>query len=122
MKLYNDHIAEQPTLEATEWLESQGYNVEVAETRVVGSESSDKAYLIQKVTTTQVPFAQADVAADQTSLVLCSCDDCRYRSFEHVDVEQSLEGFRSCKHGRAEFKIVRAQADENQAQLFDTGQ
>jgi len=122
MKLYSEHIAEAPTLEATEWLEQQGYNIDIEETRVVGSESSDKAYLVQKVQTTQVPFKKADVAADQTSLVLCSCDDCRYRSFEHVDVEQSLAGFRSCKHGRAEFKIVRAQADESQAQLFDTGQ
>jgi hypothetical protein len=122
MKLYSDHIAEQPTLEATEWLESQGYNIDIEETRVVGSESSDKAYIVQKVTTTQVPFKQADVAADQTSLVLCSCDDCRYRSFEHVDVKQSLEGFKTCKHGRKELKIVRAQADESQAQLFDTGQ
>jgi hypothetical protein len=122
MKLYTDHIAVAPKLEATEWLEQQGYNVEVAKTRVVPSESSDKAYVVQKVTTTQVPFKQADVAADQTSLVLCSCDDCRYRSFEHVDVEQSLEGFKTCKHGRAEFKIVRAQSDESQAQLFDTGQ
>jgi hypothetical protein len=119
MKLYSEHIADQPTLEATDWLEQQGYNVEVAETRVVGSESSDKAYLVQKVQTTQVPFAKADVAADQTSLVLCSCDDCRYRSFEHVDVEQSLEGFKSCKHGRKAFKTVRAQQDKDQERLFD---
>jgi hypothetical protein len=122
MKLYSQHIAEHPTLEATEWLKQQGYNCDVEATRVVASDSSDNAYVVQKVTTTSVPFERADVAADQTSLVLCSCDDCRYRSFEHVNVEQSLEGFRSCKHGRAEFKIARAQADENQSQLFDTGQ
>jgi hypothetical protein len=122
MKLYSDHIAELPVLETTEWLQQQGYNIDIEETRVVPSESSDNAYVVQKVQTTSVPFKQADVAADQISLVLCSCDDCRYRSFEHVDVDQSLEGFRSCKHGRAEFKIVRAQSDQNQAQLFDTGQ
>ena len=119
MKLYSEHIAELPTLEAVEWLDQQGYNLDVEATRIVGSDSSDKAYVVQKVTTTSVPFAQADVAADQTSLVLCSCDDCRYRSFEQVQVEQSLEGFRTCKHGRKAFKTVRAQQDKDQERLFD---
>ena len=119
MKLHTEHIAELPTLEATEWLDQQGYNLDVEATRVVASDSSDKAYIVQKVTTTSVPFARADVAADQTSLVLCSCDDCRYRSFEEVQAEQSLEGFKSCKHGRKAFKTVRAQQDDDQERLFD---
>jgi len=50
MNLYTEHIAELPTLEAVEWLDQQGYNLDVEATRIVGSDSSDKAYVVQKVT------------------------------------------------------------------------
>lgn len=122
MKLYSEHVKEPPELDATEWLDQHGYNVEVKETRVVQSDSNpDKCYIVQKVETTQVPFERADVVADGVELTLCSCDGCRYHSFESVDVEQSLKGYDSCKHSRV-FREERAQGDESQTQIFDVGQ
>jgi hypothetical protein len=117
MKLYEEHLEATPTLGVTEWLDQQGYNVEVLDTRIVPSESSDKCYVVQRIETTKVPFARADVAADSIELVVCSCDSCRYHSFENVDVEQSLGGFSSCKHSRV-FREAKAKADDNQVQLL----
>jgi len=117
MKLYKEHLEATPTLGVTEWLDQQGYNAEVLNTRIVESESSDKCYVVQRIETTKVPFARADVAADQIELVVCSCDSCRYHSFENVDVDQSLGGFSSCKHSRV-FREEKAKADDNQVQLL----
>lgn len=116
MKLYPEHIAKEPTLEAVEWLDQQGYNVEVKDTRIVESSDREKAYVVQRVETTIVPFERADVAADQTEIVLCSCDSARYHSFANVDIEKSLDGFSSCKHSRV-FREQKAKADPNQATL-----
>ena len=117
MELYNEHLATEPELECIEWLDQHGYNVEITDTRIVESESSNKCYVVQRIETTKVPFARADVAADQIELVVCSCDSCRYHSFENVDVEQSLGGFSSCKHSRV-FREKRAENDEDQVQLL----
>ena len=116
MKLYTEHLEATPTLGVTEWLDQQGYNVEVLDTRIVESESSDKCYVVQRIETTKVPFERADVAADQIELVVCSCDSCRYQSFANVDVEQSLGGFSSCKHSKV-YREEKAKQDDNQIQL-----
>lgn len=119
MKLKSDHLTNPPELEAVEWLDQHGYNCEIQDTRIVQSESDpDKCYAVQRVETTKVPFERADVVADKTELVVCSCDSCRYQSFDSVDVEQSLSGFESCKHSRV-YREEQARQDQSQAQLFD---
>ena len=120
MKLYTKHLKDPPELEAVEWLSQQGYNVEVKDTRIVESSSAEKAYVVQRVETTRVPFERADVAADKTEIVLCSCDSGRYHSFKKVDIEQSLDGFDPCKH-RKVYRKQKARADPNQQAIFDTG-
>jgi hypothetical protein len=119
MKLYPDHVKSVPELDATNWLSRNGYNVDIQDTRIVQSESDpEKAYVVQKVETTKVPFERADCVADAISIILCSCDSCRYQSFDSVDVEQSLSGFETCKHSRV-YREENARQDESQAQLFD---
>ena len=120
MKLYPEHIAKEPTLEAVEWLDQQGYNCEIKETRIVESSDREKAYVVQRVETTKVPFERADVVEDTQEYILCSCDSARYHSFTSVDVEKSLDGHSPCKHSRV-FREQKAQDDPNQA-IFDVGQ
>jgi hypothetical protein len=119
MKLYPDHVKSAPELDATNWLSRNGYNVDIQDTRIVQSDSDpEKAYVVQKVETTKVPFERADCVADGVTLILCSCDGCRYHSFDSVDVEQSLSGYSACKHSRV-YREENARQDESQAQLFD---
>ena len=117
MKLYPEHIAKEPTLEVCEELDQHGYPVDVLETRIASSESSDKCYIVQRIQTTTVPFERADVAADETELVVCSCPSGMFHSFENVKLDTSLSGYSACKHAGV-FREQRAKQDDQQGTLI----
>jgi len=128
MNLYTDHLKTTATPEGVireheylGFLRDNGYNVNsVSDTRVVGSETKDHAYLIARVETLKLPTShpESDVVVDGAQIIVCSCDDWHYN--QSADVSESgvhPTACGKCKHIIAEFRAEQARDDDSQDTL-----
>jgi len=122
-ELYQDHIEVGNRVEHTRFkqLREHDHRPTYEDLRVVESGSSDKAYLVAKVSCLDSPFdpETTDVAADTVDGVpLCSCDDSWFRGTADFEIgERKPSEFEPCKHQRAAYREERARADESQTEL-----
>jgi hypothetical protein len=96
-----------------------GYPVDIeALYSVVNQKPQDEnsGNLVAKITTTAVPLDEADVAKDELTRWVCSCED-----FQHnrgVDLEEKrIASWGVCKHIQNVDPTIRAEADDNQTNL-----
>ena len=117
MELNSDHINEFAELDVVESLRTQGYNIDVLDSRVCPSSSSDEAYILQKIQTTETATPD-DLLAEQIETWVCSCPS---YLFQHSPVTskgpENMGNATSCKHIRADVKAEKAKADKTQATL-----
>ena len=117
MKLNEDHIQTFAELEVVTSLKAKGYDITVVESRVCPSSSSDEAYILQKIKTTETSNPD-DLIAEQTEAWVCSCPDFL---FNHSPVTKSgpdnIKEVGTCKHCLATVRELKAKADNNQATL-----
>lgn len=99
--LYTEHMtgtANGLMHERFEQLQDRNLRPEYVEHKVIGSESSDQAYLVSKVETLTVPFESADVSADTTTVWLCGCPSFHYHSSAGIEVDMNPADIEPCKH------------------------
>ncbi len=123
MKLYDDHLIYDSSLQhrRVHQLNANGYNPEYVETRVVESESRDRAYLLGKLRVLDVPFEDADASEDTITAWVCSCDDFWFSQSDGIEDGEPPSSMGECKHVRQTVKVERARADEGQDTLGVTG-
>lgn len=120
--LFEEHLAGTANglvHERFDQLKDRNLRPEYLDHKVVGSESSDHAYLVSKVETLTVPFENADIAADTAEIILCSCDQHYYRCSAGLEVDMNPEEVQHCKHCRSAFRAEKAKADANQQKLVE---
>lgn len=120
MNLYEDHLLLDNGIQhrRVSQLHAQNKNPTYQETRVVQSETSGHAYILGKIGVLEVPFPEADVAADAVEVWVCSCDDFHFSQSDGVETgERAPSECGECKHITDEVKVERAKADEGQASL-----
>jgi len=119
--LYDKHLAwteDGLQLDRLTDMKEQDLRPEIQECKTMPSESNNGDYLVAKVDVLDRPFEAADISADQTEIIACSCSDWYFNlsaGIEHGDIAPSEIGV--CKHGRAAYKAIKAQADESQTGL-----
>lgn len=118
--LYEEHLVLDGHLQhrRVSQLKARDRHPEYRETRVVESDSSDRAYLLGKVRVLTRAFEDADVSDDQTTIWVCSCDDYYFNQSDGLeDGSRSVVAVGECKHVRGEVKASRAMADDRQMGL-----
>lgn len=117
MKIHTDHVDSHPTLEVVTSLRADGYNVDVQETRVCPSSSSDEVYYLQAIETTTEAYP-ADIVDSQTSAWVCSCPNFL---FQHSPVTSkgpnTVGEMGQCKHIISEVREAKAKNDDSQTTL-----
>jgi hypothetical protein len=117
MKLNEDHIQEFAELEVVESLRAEGYNIDVMESRVCPSSSSDEAYILQKIQTTETANP-ADLVAERTEAWVCSCPAFLFKESPVTDSgAEDVGSMGTCKHLAAKVRELKATNDNNQATL-----
>ena len=117
MKLNEDHIQTFAELEVVTSLKAKGYDVTVVESRVCPSSSSDEAYVLQKLKTTETANPD-DLIAEQTEAWVCSCPAFLYKESPVTDGgAKNIGDMGTCKHLNAEVRELKAKSDNNQATL-----
>ena len=117
MKLNEDHIQTFAELEVVTSLKAKGYDITVVESRVCPSSSSDEAYVLQKIKTTETANPD-DLIAEQTEAWVCSCPAFLYKESPVTDSGANNVGdMGTCKHLNAEVRELKAKSDNNQATL-----
>ena len=117
MKLNEDHIQTFAELEVVTSLKAKGYDITVVESRVCPSSSSDEAYILQKLKTTETATPD-DLIAEQTEAWVCSCPAFLYKESPVTDSgANNIGDMGTCKHLNAEVRELKAENDNNQATL-----
>ena len=104
----------QPVDALTIWERHPG----VVATYAVPSSDGETAYLVREIECLSKPFEEADVAADQVTIHVCSCEDFEYRKWYGSEPDE-IANPQTCKHINA-LKSERATADESQVTLGET--
>ena len=98
-------------------MENSNRNPEVLEMHAVPSNSRpDMAHLVKKLEVLTKPFEQADVAADTTTVWVCSCENFQYERWPSDGSIPDLETLPQCRHCN-ELKPIKAKDDESQSEL-----
>lgn len=117
MRINTDHVDVHPTLEVVTSLRADGYAVDVTETRVCPSSSTDEVYYLQAIETTEEAYP-ADIVESETSTCVCSCPSFL---FQHSPVTSkgpnTVGEMGQCKHTISEVRTEKAKADDNQSTL-----
>jgi len=117
MKINTDHVDGHPTLEVVTSLRADGYAVDVTETRVCPSSSTEEVYYLQNIETTEEAYP-ADIVESQTSAWVCSCPNFL---FQHSPVTKNgpntVGEMGQCKHIISEVRTEKAKADDKQSTL-----
>ena len=117
MKLNEDHLTDFAELEVVTSLKAKGYDITVVESRVCPSSSSDEAYILQKLKTTETANPD-DLIAEQTEVWVCSCPAFLYKESPVTDSgPENVGSMGTCKHLNAEVRELKAKSDNNQATL-----
>ena len=117
MKIDDSHVDGFTDLEVVESLRTQGYNIDVEESRVCPSSSSDYAYILQKIRTTETANPD-DLIAEQTEAWVCSCPAFLYKESPVTDSgANNIGDMGTCKHLRSKVRELKAKSDNNQATL-----
>ena len=117
MKLNEDHIQTFAELEVVTSLKAKGYDITVVESRVCPSSSSDEAYVLQKLKTTETANPD-DLIAEQTEAWVCSCPAFLYKESPVTDSgANNIGDMGTCKHLNSEVRELKAKSDNNQATL-----
>ena len=117
MKLNEDHIQEFAELEVVTSLKAKGYDITVVESRVCPSSSSDEAYVLQKIKTTETATPD-DLIAEQTEAWVCSCPAFLFKESPITESgSENVGSMGTCKHLNAEVRELKAKSDNNQATL-----
>jgi len=117
MKINSDHVDEHPTLEVVTSLRADGYAVDVTETRVCPSSSSEEVYYLQNIETTEEAYP-ADIVESQTTAWVCSCPNFLFQHSPVTDSGPNTVGeMGQCKHIRSEVRTEKAKNDNNQTTL-----
>lgn len=96
-----------------------GYPVDITELHSVVNQKpqdEDSGYLVAKITTTEVPLDEADVATDEISMYACSCPAFQFQEVPDLK-ETTITDCGQCKHLRSVDPVAKAKADENQTEL-----
>ena len=118
MKLNEDHIQTFAELEVVTSLKARGYDVTVVESRVCPSSSSDEAYILQKLKTTETANPD-DLIAEQTEAWVCSCPAFLYKESPVTDSGANNIGeMGTCKHLRSKVRELKAKSDNKQSELL----
>lgn len=91
---------------------------EYVDLQIVPSSSEDHSYLVGRVRVLDKPQPIADIADDETEIIVCSCDDWYFTQSKHVDKDKKPSDCGTCKHGKAAYKSVQAAADDAQQSLL----
>jgi hypothetical protein len=120
-ELYSDHLEwtqEGLQLDRLTDMEERDLRPEVQDVKIVPSSSDNGVYLVAQVKVLDKPFEQADITADKTELVCCSCSDWYFNRSVGVETgDTSPSEIGTCKHGRSAYKHLSAQADDSQETL-----
>ena len=117
MKLNEDHLTDFAELEVVTSLKAEGYDITVVESRVCPSSSSDEAYILQKLKTTETANPD-DLVAERTKAWVCSCPAFLYKESPVTDSGANNIGeMGTCKHLRSKVRELKAKSDNNQATL-----
>ena len=98
-------------------LESRDMRPEVKDCKIVPSSSNNGAYLVAKVECLDKPFEEADITADKTELIACSCSDWYFNRSSGLEADTAPSDVSTCKHGRKAYKHINAAHDESQSEL-----
>ena len=117
MKVNTDHVDGHPTLEVVTSLRADGYAVDVTETRVCPSSSTEEVYYLQNIETTEEAYP-ADIVESQTTAWVCSCPNFL---FHHSPVTKNgpntVGEMGQCKHILSEVRTAKAKNDDKQSTL-----
>ena len=117
MNVNTDHVDGHPTLEVVTSLRTDGYAVDVTETRVCPSSSNEEVYYLQEIETTTEAYP-ADIVESQTTAWVCSCPSFL---FQHSPVTSkgpnTVGEMGQCKHIIAEVRTEKAKNDKSQTTL-----
>ncbi len=119
-ELYNDHITWTDSglqIDRIEDLRSRDMRPEVKDCKIVPSESNNGAYLVAQVECLDKPFPESDITADKVELIVCSCSAFFFQESSGLDSDTRPSEVGTCKHGRAAYKHLQAQADDAQETL-----
>ena len=119
-ELYYDHLSFTDTglqIDRIQDLESRDMRPEVKDCKIVPSSSDNGAYLVAKVECLDKPFEQADITADKTELIVCSCSDWYFNRSKGLESDTKPSEVGRCKHCLSAYKHVQAAADDAQTEL-----
>ena len=120
LELYPDHIEWTDTglqIDRIQDLESRDMRPEVKDCKIVPSSSNNGAYLVAKVECLDKPFEEADITADKTELVVCSCPSFYFQKSSGLEADTAPSEVSTCKHGRGAYKHINAAQDDAQDTL-----
>lgn len=123
MNLYIDHLLLDSGImhQRVNQMKQQDLRPEYRQLKAVPSSNQDHSYLVGEVEVLTKPFPEADISADRTDILVCSCDDYWYnrsKGFENGDMSVTELG--KCKHCVSAFRTEKAKADNNQTTLEES--